>query len=125
MKRMMKSRLVWGSFITAAALTAIATPAAAQNWSGDARRIAMGGVGSGENLASKSVQEENDYRSIVLPLGLIQVFRDMDIFDPGSDKFDIVRSFEYALSPLHYTLDRDGGNSGVQFVNDIRNAQLN
>ena len=111
--------------VVSAVLLSLAAPAAAQNWSGDARRIAMGGVGTSENLASKMVEEENDYRVIVIPLGLFQVFRNLDIFDPDSDEFDLVRAFEYAASPLHYTVDRDGSNTGIAFVNDIRNAQLN
>ena len=111
--------------VVSAVLLGLAAPAAAQNWSGDARRIAMGGVGTSENLASKMVEEENDYRVIVIPLGLFQVFKNLDIFDPDSDEFDLVRAFEYAASPLHYTFDRDGGNTGIRFVNDIRNAQLN
>ena len=101
------------------------TPAAAQNWSGDARRIAMGGVGTGDNLASKAIEEEHDYRVIVIPLGLFQVLRDLDVFDPGSDEFDLVRAVEYAASPLHYTVGRDDGRTTVSFVNDLRNAQLN
>lgn len=108
--------------VLAAGLTA--SPASAQNWSGDARRIAMGGVGSGENLASTMIREEGGYRTIVIPLGLFQVLRNRDIFDPDSDEFDLVRSIEYAASPLHYTVNRDGTGTGVEFVNAIRNAQL-
>src|SRR5678816_3394808 len=95
-------------FIVSAVLVAPAVPAQAQNWSGDARKIGMGGVGASENLASKSIERDDHYRTIVIPFGLFQILRDTDIFDPGSDKFDLVRSFEYAASPLHYTFDRDG-----------------
>jgi hypothetical protein len=105
-------------------LAALASPAVAQNWSGDARRIAMGGAGSGQNLASTMIEEEGGYRVIVIPLGLFQVTKNLDIFDPGSDEFDLVRSIEYASSPLHFTIDRDGTGSGAQLVNDLRNGTL-
>jgi hypothetical protein len=110
--------------LLAAGIVCLAASAHAQNWSGDARRIAMGGVGSSENLASSMIREERGYRTIVIPLGLFQVLKDFDIFDPGSDEFDIVRSVEYAAAPLHYTIDRDGTGSGVEFMNAIRNAEL-
>jgi len=110
--------------VVCALAAGLATPAAAQNWSGDARHIAMGGVGTGENLASKSVEQTDDYRSIVIPLGLFQVFKNMDVFDPDSDEFSLVRILEYAASPLHYTFDRDQSTDGPDFFNDIRNAVL-
>jgi hypothetical protein len=109
----------------AAALAAVASTASAQNWSGDARRIGMGGVGSSENLATKMIESDEDgYRTIVIPLGLFQILKNTDIFNPDSDEFDLVRSVEYASSPLHYTFDRDGTGSGVELVNDLRNGQL-
>jgi hypothetical protein len=109
----------------AAVVLALSAPAHAQNWSGDARKIGMGGVGASENLASKSIERDNHYRTIVIPFGLFQILRDTDIFDPGSDKFDLVRSFEYAASPLHYTFDRDGTGTGAAFIEDLTNARLN
>lgn len=112
------------SLVVCALTAGLASPAAAQNWSGDARHIAMGGAGTGENLASRSVEQDEDYRSIVIPLGLFQVFKDMDVFDPDSDEFSLVRILEYAASPLHYTFDRDQGGNGPDFFNDIRNADL-
>ncbi len=101
-----------------------ATQASAQNWSFDARKVALGSPGGGENLASKMIEEARDYRSIVLPFGLIQVFRDFDKLNPSNDEFDLIRTMEYAASPLHYTFGRDTTNSGQQFVVDIRNAEL-
>ena len=112
------------TLLIATLVTAVAVPAWAQNWSGDARRIAMGGIGTGENLASTMIREEGGYRTIVVPLGLIQVLRNLDIFNPDSDEFDIVRTVEYAASPLHFTLDRDGTGTGVEFVNGLRNGEL-
>ncbi len=106
-------------------VTAMSSTAAAQNWSFDARRIALGGIGGTGNIAARLVEEERGYGSIVLPFGLFQVFEDTSIFDPGDDNFDPVRAAEYFASPLHYTFDRKGSDSGQQFVNDIVNARLN
>ena len=117
----MSKRLV---FVIAAIL---ATPlaAGAQNWSFDARRIALGGALSGGNPASQLIEEEHDYRAIVLPIGLFQVLRNLNIFKPDSPEFDLVRSVEYAASPLHYVIGRDETGTGVNFVTDIRNGRLN
>jgi hypothetical protein len=98
--------------------------ASAQNWSFDARKVALGSPGGGENLASKMIDEARDYRAIVLPFGLIQVFRDFDKLNPKNDQFDLIRTMEYAAAPLHYTFGRDTTDSGQQFVVDIRNAEL-
>ena len=100
------------------------SPAAAQNWSFDARRVALGGIGSTENVASGMVEEQRRYRSIVLPLGLIPVLSDLDVFKPGGDRFDPVRAMEYAASPLHYTIGRNSTNAGSTFVADLVNAGI-
>ena len=100
--------------------------ALAQNWSFDARSIAIGGVGGSGNLATKMIDEQRDYRSIVLPFGLFQVFSNKNKFDPNSSEFDPVRSFEYAASPIHFIIERDStSNSGeAAFISDMRNATL-
>src|SRR5215813_1513687 len=51
-----------------------------QNYTGDARRIGMGGTGENENIGSQMIADEQPYRSIVIPLGLIQVIRDRHYF---------------------------------------------
>ena len=56
-------------------LVACSAPVAAQNWSFDARTIAIGGVGGSGNLATKMIDEQRDYTAIVLPFGLIQVLK--------------------------------------------------
>ena len=102
-----------------------APAAAAQNWSFDARAIGLGAVGGSENLAGKMVAEQRDYRSIVLPFGLLQVLNDLDRLRPDSDEFDLVRTVEYAAAPLHYMFDRgDDTVTGRDFVVDIGNASL-
>jgi hypothetical protein len=113
------------SFAFAAVLSA--SPAFAQNWSFDARQIAMGSVGGGnENLASQMMSEAKGYKSIVLPFGLFQVLRNLDVFKPDSDEFDIVKAIEYAAAPLHYQFERDTNEavSGRAFVVDVANAEL-
>jgi hypothetical protein len=103
-----------------------AGPAFAQNWTFDARKIGMGNAGGTDNLGSRMIDEQREYRSIVLPFGLIQVLRDLDVFKPGSDRFDIIRAVEYAAAPLHYVIGRDSSTSeiGRQFVVDVRNGRL-
>jgi hypothetical protein len=102
-------------------------PAFAQNWSFDARRVALGGVGSTENIASRTVEEERGYRAIVLPFGLFQVLPHWNVFDPTGDDFDPVCAVEYAASPIHYTIGRtpcSTSQPGPKLVNDIVNARL-
>jgi hypothetical protein len=113
------------SVLSVLAVLSTAASAPAQDWSFDARNIAMGGVGSTGNLSTKMIDEQRNYTSIVLPFGFIQVFKDMTIYDPGSANFDPVRAIEYAASPVHYGLNRGQTNTGEElFVSDIRNATL-
>src|SRR5262245_27051786 len=118
------------SLLFVCALTA--SDVSAQNWSFDARKVALGSPGSGEILAMRMIQEDNEYLALVLPFGLFQVFRDFDRLDPTKDNFDVIRTVEYAASPLHYTFGRNAvtvgqvsGSSALNnFVIDIRNAEL-
>jgi len=99
--------------------------AGAQNWSFDARSIALGNVSGGDNLASRMVDEQRPYKSIIIPLGLFQVMSDFDRFNPESDEFDIVRTIEYASAPLHLRIGRDQDSvSGRDLFTDIRNATV-
>lgn len=108
---------------TTAAFIHIA-PVSAQNWSFDARDIALGGTGGGGNIAADMIQEERTSRAIVLPFGLLQVVPNWHVFDPTGDRFDPVRAAEYAASPIHYIVGRDDTDTGQLFVGDIRNARL-
>ncbi len=105
--------------------SASATAARAQNWSFDARQIALGSPVGGQNLASSMIADANGYRSIVLPFGLIQVIGDVNALNPSSDDFDLVRLMEDVASPIHYTFGRHSSNTGKDFVVDLRNAELN
>ena len=102
----------------------VAGQASAQNWSFDARKIGLGSPGGDENLATQMIDEARNYGAVVLPFGLFQVMRDFDKLNPTNNQFDLIRTMEYAASPLHYTLGRDTTDSGSRFVEDIRNATL-
>src|SRR5215210_1815711 len=78
-----------------------AAPAQAQNWSFDAREVALGGVGSTSNVAFDMVSEQQPYRAIVLPFGLFQVLPNWPKMNPTSDEFDLARTIEYSASPIH------------------------
>jgi hypothetical protein len=97
--------------------------AAGQSYSGDARKIAMGGVGYSENIATRMVEDEKPYSSIVVPIGLIQLLRDRNHFNPDRTDFDPVLAMEYAANPLHYVFGRDPGGGRGKFVHDIVNGE--
>src|SRR5262245_7487041 len=78
----------------------------AQNYQGDARKIGMGGTGENDNLVSKAMEEEQPDRSILLPLGLIQVVRDRNHFDPRKKSFDPATLLEDLSNPVHFTFGR-------------------
>src|SRR2546428_14187393 len=82
-----------------------------QSFTGDARRIGMGGTGENENVASQMIDEQRPYRAIVLPLGLLQVIQDRHYFDPNDDSFNPVRALEDVANPLHLTLRRGAGSA--------------
>ncbi len=100
--------------------------AVAQNWSFDARTIALGNVSGGDNLASRMVDDQRSYKSIVIPLGLLQVLSNLDVFKPESDEFDIVRTIEYAASPINLQFGRQNNESitGRNLFTDFRNATV-
>jgi hypothetical protein len=110
-----------------AALTFVAAsrPASAQNWSFDARMIALGNAAGSGNLAYDMIDHQRPYTVIPLPFGLVQILKDFDIYNPDSPKFDPIRVVEYAASPIHYIIGRDSGKSSqTLFVSDLRNAHL-
>jgi hypothetical protein len=97
----------------------------AQSYHGDARKIGMGGSGYAENIATSMIEEERSYSSIVIPLGLIQLARDFDHFDPDDKaKFDPVLALEYAANPIHYTFGRNPEGPRGKFIREIVNGDL-
>ncbi len=85
----------------------------------------MGGVGGSSNLASDMIESPGGpHATVVIPLGLFQVLGDLDIYRPSSDEFDPIRATEYILAPLHYTFNRNGTGSGIDFINDLLDGRL-
>jgi len=107
------------------AATLLSNIALSQNLTPDARRIAMGAVGSDENLGAKLADEQQPYRAIPVPLGLFQVFRNLKVFDPGDAEFDPVRAIENLSSPMHVTFDREPSAAGSNLVRDLVNGRIN
>jgi hypothetical protein len=99
--------------------------APAQSFSGDARKIGMGGIGYSENIATGMLAEQRPYSSVVIPLGFIQMALDRKKFDPNDDSFDPILVMEYAASPLHYVFDRNPGGARGAFVKDLVDGKLN
>jgi hypothetical protein len=96
-----------------------------QSFNLDARRIGMGGSGNNDNIAAKVIQENQPYRVIPIPLGLIQVIKNTKYFNPDDPEFDPARAIEFAGNPLHFTLDRNESTAGHRFVNNLVNAEFN
>jgi hypothetical protein len=105
-------------------LTAAASPVSAQNYSFDARRIALGGAGGTPNPASKLAERQRRYKSILIPVGLVKVLGDLRVFYPNREDFDFSRAVEFATSPLHFVFGRKEDITARSFFRDILNASL-
>jgi hypothetical protein len=115
----------WATSIAVVALSLVVTPVWAQNFSGDARSIGLATSGEQTNFASQLVNEPQGYRSIPIPLGLLQVFKNTSIFNPSNKgNFDPIRAMESAANPLHFTFNRNEGDTGEQLVQDLVNGQV-
>ncbi len=103
----------------------LAAPVFAQNWSTDARSVALGSGGT-EIAAFKMTQEERPYRTIVIPLGLIQLVPRWSVFNPSGEDFDPARAIAFAASPLHYKLGATTSGDSPQglFIKNIVNAEF-
>lgn len=101
------------------------TVAHAQSYDGDARKIGMGGVGFSDNIATEMIESRRPYRTIAIPLGLIQLSQDLDRFDPDDrEKFDPILAAEYAANPLHYTFDRKPQSGRGRFISGMIKGDL-
>jgi len=98
--------------------------ARAQSFSGDARKIGMGGIGDSSNITSRMIEDENKYRSFVIPLGLFQVLKNFNRFDSASDAFDPILAIESIANPIHFTFNRDAGGPRGKFVSDIVEGKI-
>src|SRR5580765_1015288 len=94
------------AFVAALLVTAIAPSASAQNYSFDARRIALGGAGGTPNVASKLVEQQRRYKSVLIPVGLVELLTDIRVYYPNREDFDFSRAVEHSASPLHFVFGR-------------------
>jgi len=102
----------------------MASSASAQNYSFDARRIALGGAGGTPNVASKLVERQRRYKSILIPVGLVKLLSDVRVFYPNREDFDFSRAVEYGTSPLHFVFGRSEDITAASFFRDMVKAQL-
>ena len=106
-------------------VTATVSSVSAQNYSFDARRIALGGAGGTPNVASKLVERQRRYKSVLIPIGLVKVLSDIRVFYPNREDFDFSRAVEFATAPLHFVFGRSEDISARSFFRDIVHASLN
>ncbi len=112
------------AFVAVLLLLCTASSAFAQNYTFDARRIALGGAGGTPNIASKLVERQRRYRSIMIPVGLVKLLSDVRVFFPNREDFDFSRAVEYAYSPLHHVFGRREDITPKTFFRDLLRAQL-
>jgi hypothetical protein len=113
------------AFVAVLLFASAASSAFAQNYSFDARRIALGGAGGNPNVASKLVERQRRYKSIVIPLGLVRVLKNVSVFYPNREDFDFSSAVEFATRPFHQVLGKSEEHPGFkQLFADIRDARL-
>ena len=120
----MRSRVFLISLVTLVTLLAGAGRGFAQGWSSDARKIALGGVGTNLNIASQMIEPDPKYRSIFIPLGLLQIVSNFDKFNPNSSNFDPIRAMEYVANPYHFTIGRNDDSAGRKLATDLFNGNV-
>src|SRR5262245_57745212 len=114
----------WRGLLVALVLTTTVSSAFAQNYSFDARRIALGGAGGTPNVASKLVERQRRYTSILIPVGLVKVLSNVRVFYPNREDFDFSRAVEFGTSPLHFVFGRSEDITARSFFRDVVNARL-
>ena len=117
--------LAWHLVGLALAILTASRPAAAQHWTFDAREIGLGGAREQTSLASTIVPERRPYRSIPIPLRLISVLGEIDVYRPLRDDFDPVRAITNVSNPVHYTFDPGRPSGHVQLLNALLSFALN
>jgi hypothetical protein len=113
-----------GAFVALLVLASTASPVFAQNYSFDARRIALGGAAGTPNIAAKLVERQRRYTSILIPVGLIKVLSNVRVFYPNREDFDFSRAVEFASSPLHHVFGRSDDFSRRELFADIFHARV-
>jgi hypothetical protein len=105
-------------------LASTASSASAQDYSFDARRIALGGAGGTPNVASKLVERQRRYKSVLIPVGLVRVLSNVRVFYPNREDFDFTRVVEYSASPFHFVFGRSDDITAGSLFRDLVHAQL-
>ena len=114
----------WQGAFGAVLLLIMSSSASAQNYSFDARRIALGGAGGTPNVASKLVERQRRYKSVLIPVGLVKVLSDVRVFYPNREDFDLSRAIEFGTAPLHFVIGRSEDITAASFFRDLIQAQL-
>src|SRR5262245_50475946 len=108
-------------FLLAAVVFLMSGGLRAQNYSWDARSVGMGGeTGFGaDNLAATLVPAERNYTAIMVPMGFVQLFRNLDAFNPSNANFDALRAIDYVGNPFHYSFNRSEKAGAIDFLKNI------
>jgi hypothetical protein len=75
-------------------------------------------------VASKLVERQRRYKSILIPVGLVKVLSNVRVFYPNREDFDFSRAVEFGTSPLHLVLGRADDITFGSFFRDMIHAQL-
>jgi len=120
-----EAALRWRVVFAAVLLATPTSSALAQNYSFDARRIGLGGAGGTPNVASKLVEQQRRYKSVLIPVGMVKMLSNVHVFYPNREDFDFSRAVEFGSSPFHFAFGRSEDITAGSFFRDLIHAQLN
>jgi hypothetical protein len=75
-------------------------------------------------VASKLVERQRRYKSILIPVGLVKVLSDIHVFYPNREDFDLSRAVEFGTAPLHFVIGRSEDITAASFFRDLVQARL-
>jgi len=75
-------------------------------------------------VASKLIEQERRYKSVLIPVGLVKVLTDIRVFFPNREDFDFSRAVEFSSSPLHFVFGRSEDITARSLFRDLVKAQL-
>jgi hypothetical protein len=75
-------------------------------------------------VASKLVERQRRYKSILIPVGMVKLLSDVRVFYPNREDFDFSRVIEFSTAPLHFVFGRGEDITARSFFRDILQAQL-
>ena len=75
-------------------------------------------------MASKLVERQRRYKSILIPVGLVRVLSDIRVFYPSREDFNLSRAVEFGTSPLHFVFGRSEDITAGSFFRDVIKAPL-